>query len=85
MISIENLNKSFSSEQILFQDFNLDINEGDNIALIGPSGCGKSTILRYILGMKYPDSGTILIDGNDINHLSDRDMHQLRLSFGMLF
>ncbi len=85
MISIKNLNKSFSSEQPLFQDFNLDINDGDNIALIGPSGCGKSTILRYILGMKYPDSGTILIDGNDINHLSDRDMHQLRLSFGMLF
>ena len=85
MIQIKNLTKQFSNNQTLFEGLNLTVNDGDNIAIIGPSGCGKSTILRYILGLKLPDSGDISIDGKHFNSLNDRDFLQLTLNLGMLF
>jgi phospholipid/cholesterol/gamma-HCH transport system ATP-binding protein len=85
MIRISSLFKTFSNEQILFRDLNLTVEEGENVALIGPSGCGKSTILRYILGMKFPDKGQIMIDNQDLYHLNEQELFQLRLNFGMLF
>ena len=85
MIEIKELKKSFSSQQVLFDHLNLTINTGDKIAIIGPSGCGKSTILRYLLGIKAPDSGKILIDGQDVTQLKSRDLLNLRLNMGMLF
>ena len=85
MISIKNIQKTFPSNQVLFKDFNLEVELGDNIALIGPSGCGKSTMLRYMLAMKFPDEGEIKIDGQDIFSLKESELFELRLNFGMLF
>ena len=85
MIKIKNISKKFSNNQTLFNDLNFEIEEGENVALIGPSGCGKSTILRYILAMKFPDKGTIEIDGQNILDLNEHELFQLRLNFGMLF
>jgi phospholipid/cholesterol/gamma-HCH transport system ATP-binding protein len=85
MIEIKKLKKAFSSKQLLFDHLNLTIHTGDKIAIIGPSGCGKSTILRYLLGIKRPDSGKILIDGQDVTTLKSRDLLKLRLNVGMLF
>ncbi len=84
MIEIKNLNKSYG-DQPLFKNLNLSINDGDKIAIIGPSGCGKSTILRYLLGIKVPDSGELIIDGNNINQLKQKDLLRMRLNIGMLF
>ncbi len=85
MIKIQNIFKTFSNNQTLFNDLSFEVEEGENVALIGPSGCGKSTILRYILAMKYPDKGTIEIDGQNILNLNENELFQLRLNFGMLF
>lgn len=85
MIEIKELKKAFSNKQVLFDNLNLTINSGEKIAIIGPSGCGKSTILRYLLGTKKPDSGQILIDGQDVTKLKSRDLLKLRLNMGMLF
>ena len=85
MIKIKNLSKQFSKNQTLFDSLDLTVNDGENIAIIGPSGCGKSTILRYILGLKLPDSGEISIDGKYLNELTQNDLLQLRLNLGMLF
>ena len=84
MIEIKNLNKSFG-DQPLFNNLNLTINDGDKIAIIGPSGCGKSTILRYLLGIKFPDSGKLIIDGNNLMQLSPKELLRMRLNIGMLF
>ena len=85
MIELKNINKSFGNDHILFRDLNLKINNGDKIAIIGPSGCGKSTILRYLLGIKLPDSGDLIIDGRNINQLKKQELLKLRLNIGMLF
>ena len=84
MIKIKKLNKSFG-DQVIFKDLDLTIENGDKIAIIGPSGCGKSTILRFLLGTLIPDSGQIVIDGKDINNMSDKELLKLRLKMGMLF
>ncbi|GEO57200.1 ABC transporter ATP-binding protein [Companilactobacillus bobalius] len=59
-ISIDDVSKSFDKKLVL-KDVNLQITEGKIIGLIGPSGAGKSTIIKIILGMEVPDSGTTMI------------------------
>ncbi|GEO46133.1 ABC transporter ATP-binding protein [Companilactobacillus kimchii] len=59
-ISINDVSKSFD-KQLVLKDINLQISEGKIIGLIGPSGAGKSTIIKIILGMEVPDSGTTMI------------------------
>lgn len=68
-ISIKNVNKHFGDFSAL-DDVSLDIKEGSLTALLGPSGSGKSTLLRSIAGLDQPDSGAIIIDGEDVTHVS---------------
>lgn len=65
---IENLNKSFGDNQVLF-DVAFEVKQGDFLSLLGPSGCGKTTILRIINGLEYPDSGGVIVDGKDITKM----------------
>jgi len=67
MISIQNINKKFGKLQVL-NNINLEFNKGECIALIGPNGCGKTTLIKSILGMVLPDSGTILCNGSNIKN-----------------
>ncbi|CAJ1192715.1 putative multidrug ABC transporter ATP-binding protein YbhF [Companilactobacillus paralimentarius] len=60
IISINDVSKSFD-KQLVLKDVNLKISEGRIIGLIGPSGAGKSTVIKIILGMEVPDSGTTMI------------------------
>ena len=68
-IEIKNINKIFynkNHENIVLQDINLEINDGEFICLLGPSGCGKSTLLNLISGLDAPTSGEILLDGEAV-------------------
>jgi Cu-processing system ATP-binding protein len=65
MIDIQNLNKKFGKLAVL-QDINLSFQKGQCIALIGPNGCGKTTLIKAILGMVLPDSGSITVNGKSI-------------------
>lgn len=66
MIEIQNLSKRFGKLQVL-HDVSLKLNKGECVALIGPNGCGKTTLIKSILGMVVPDSGTILFNQKPIN------------------
>jgi ABC-type lipoprotein export system ATPase subunit len=67
-------------------DVSLHVGRGDHIAIRGPSGCGKSTLLHMLGCVDTPSSGTLLFDGHDVAHLSDRQRSLLRLrSIGFVF
>lgn len=84
MIKIENLNKSFNSKNVLF-GINLEIPNGETLAIIGSSGCGKSVLLKNIVGLLVPDSGKIYIDNVDITNISKKQLYKIRQKFGFLF
>ena len=68
ILSIQNISKSFGNNEIL-KNISLDIQKGEFITLLGASGCGKTTLLRIISGLETPDSGKIILHGNDITKL----------------
>lgn len=68
LISLKNINISFE-ENIILDDLNLDIMDGEFITLLGPSGCGKTTTLRIIGGFTKPNSGDIFFSGKKINNI----------------
>jgi polar amino acid transport system ATP-binding protein len=82
MLEIKNLRKSFGNKVIL-KEINLMVNKGDVLGIIGPSGCGKSTLLRCINLLEMPDSGEIILEGNNI--LDDKDKTHVRRKIGMVF
>jgi phospholipid/cholesterol/gamma-HCH transport system ATP-binding protein len=84
MISIRRLKKSFTGKPVL-QGVDLDIHDGESLAIIGRSGCGKSVLLKHIIGLMTPDQGTITIDGEDLATLSQERLYQVRQKFGVLF
>ncbi|PLY00257.1 MAG: ABC transporter ATP-binding protein [Desulfuromonas sp.] len=64
-LQIEHLNKSFNGTPVL-KDINLEVEPGETFCIIGPSGTGKSVLLKHIVRLLEPDSGTVSIDGHDI-------------------
>lgn len=81
MITLTDVHKSFGSNRVL-RGVNLTIPSGKSMVIIGGSGTGKSVLLKCILGLVHPDSGTITLDGEDVERAS-RDAFLAR--FGMLF
>lgn len=65
MIEIKELQKMFGKFEVL-KNINLSCKKGECIALIGPNGCGKTTLIKSVLGMVLPDSGTIHFNGNSV-------------------
>ncbi|MBO6896219.1 MAG: ATP-binding cassette domain-containing protein [Shimia sp.] len=81
MIQFDNVHKSFGPKRVL-QGVNLEIAKGSSMVIIGGSGTGKSVMLKSVLGLISPDSGTITVDGQNATQ-GDRDAFLAR--FGMLF
>jgi Cu-processing system ATP-binding protein len=67
MIQIENIFKKYNQQQVL-NNFSIDFKANECIALIGPNGCGKTTLIKSILGMVLPDSGSIKVLGQNIKN-----------------
>lgn len=84
MIEIKNLKKSFGSNQVL-RGVNLNIEQGKTTVIIGASGCGKSVLLKHIVALLKPDEGSILIDGEDITKMDEKQIYNIRKKFGFLF
>ena len=78
MVELDNITKSYA-DQTVVRDLNLKWDAGKTFVLIGPSGCGKSTILRLIVGLIQPDSGSVRIDGKT---LTRETAEQLRRRIG---
>ena len=66
MIKINSLSFSYLHKAPIFEDFNLTVQRGETWAILGPSGCGKTTLLYLLAGLKFPTSGQILIDGQQL-------------------
>ena len=83
IIKVENLTKSFG-DNVVLENINTEVNQGDIIAIIGPSGCGKSTFIRTLNLLESPTAGDIYIDGVD---LMDKgvDINKMRQKVGMVF
>ena len=81
MITLTDVHKAFGPKHVL-QGVNLTIEKGTSMVIIGGSGTGKSVMLKSVLGLVAPDSGTITVDGNNVQ-TGDRDAFLAR--FGMLF
>jgi len=83
-IMIRDLRKSFGDKTVL-DGVNLDVNPGESLVVIGQSGVGKSVLIKCVIGLLKPDSGTIEIDGTLITNPDFRGMDEVRRKFGMLF
>jgi ABC-type polar amino acid transport system ATPase subunit len=83
MISIQNINKSFGTHQVL-TDVSLEVPKSSVVAVIGPSGAGKSTLIRTINALEPIDNGEILVNGVSI-HDKQTDINKARLNIGFVF
>jgi phospholipid/cholesterol/gamma-HCH transport system ATP-binding protein len=84
IISIRDLVVKYGSTRVL-DGVNLDIHQGESIAILGKSGCGKSTLLRHIIGLSRPAGGQILIKGEDITLMTEAERVKVLKKIGMLF
>ena len=88
MIEINNVSKTFhikSKKVEALKNVSLKIEKGDIYGVIGYSGAGKSTLIRLINSIEKPDSGTVKIEGTDINLLDEKSLRNLRKKIGMIF
>jgi phospholipid/cholesterol/gamma-HCH transport system ATP-binding protein len=83
-IVLEEVTKAFGANHVL-DGVNLEIERGESMVIIGQSGSGKSVMLKCILGLIRPDRGMIRVDGQDLTHMSSRELEAARAKFGMLF
>lgn len=84
VIEFKDVVKSFGKQTILDR-VNLTINSGKTTVIAGPSGQGKSVTMKLILGLLRPDSGQILVDGQDISKMRGKALNGIRTKFGVLF
>ena len=77
MISIQNLHFSYSNNEVIFNDFKLEIKAGSLFGLIGPNGAGKSTLISLITGLNVPEKGEIRISGKDLSTSRHELLNQL--------
>ena len=84
MIRLINVTKVFG-KKVALNNINLEIADGETLAIIGGSGSGKSTLLRLMIGLIQPTSGEIWIGNDEISHMNERDMMRIRLRMGMVF
>ncbi len=84
MIVLRDVHKRFGS-QVVLDGVNLDVQEGETLALLGPSGTGKSVLLKHIIGLIRPDSGTVMVDDQDVGRLRRKELAELRSRIGYVF
>src|SRR5580692_127483 len=84
MIEARNLRKTFKAQTVL-DGVSFCIEDGESLAIIGRSGGGKSVLLKHLIGLLMPDSGEVLVDGENIVGMNERQLLRVRRKFGMVF
>jgi phospholipid/cholesterol/gamma-HCH transport system ATP-binding protein len=84
MIEVRDLCKGFGDHPVL-DGVSFRIEKGESVVIIGRSGGGKSVLLKHLIGLLQPDSGEVLIDGENIVRMNERNLLRVRHKFGMLF
>lgn len=83
-IALRDVRKSFGPKTVL-NGVDLEVGRGESLVIIGGSGTGKSVMLKCILGLLQPDSGSITVDGRETTRLGTRERERTMRKFGMLF
>ncbi|MFQ6104566.1 MAG: ABC transporter ATP-binding protein [Candidatus Glassbacteria bacterium] len=84
MIQLNKVRISFEDQEVL-KGIDLRVEKGETRVILGPSGCGKSVTLKILLGLLKPDSGTVVIDGQDITNMNEDQLNEVREKMGMVF
>ncbi len=84
IIEVKNFSKSFSGK-LVHESVSFTVNKGECLGLIGGSGMGKSVILRSLIGLEKPDSGEIIIEGEDISHKNEKELIPVRKKVAYVF
>ncbi|UCD34725.1 MAG: ABC transporter ATP-binding protein [Nitrospiraceae bacterium] len=84
VVQLIDVRKSYGAQQVL-KGVNLAIMEGKTTVIVGGSGQGKSQIIKHILGLVRPDSGSVMVFGKEISRVSMRELKEIRTNFGVLF
>jgi len=84
MIEVRALKKNFGPHRVL-DGVSLRIEQGESVVIIGRSGCGKSILLKHLIGLIQPEEGEVLVDGENISRMNERELLRVRRKFGMLF
>ncbi len=84
MIEVRDLHKTLGTQRVLCGT-TFSIEEGEAVVIIGRSGGGKSVLLKHLIGLMTPDSGKVLVNGEDLACLNERSLLRVRRQFGMLF
>jgi phospholipid/cholesterol/gamma-HCH transport system ATP-binding protein len=83
-IEVRGLHRRIGWQHIL-RGLDLSVNRGETLVLIGPSGEGKSVLLKHLIGLMKPDSGQVLVEGQEITKLKERELAKIRVNLGYLF
>lgn len=84
IIQIIDLHKSFGSHEVL-SGITLDVPAGSTLVILGGSGSGKTVLMKHMIGLLKPDSGRVIVDGEDIVPLGPEGLERMRRKFGMVF
>jgi phospholipid/cholesterol/gamma-HCH transport system ATP-binding protein len=84
MIEVRQLKKNFGPQPVL-DGVDMRIENGESVAIVGRSGGGKSVLLKHLIGLLQPDAGEVLVDGENITHMDERQLLRVREKFGMVF
>lgn len=85
MIEFKNVKKIYEPNDVVLDDVTLTIKKGEFVSLVGLSGAGKSTVMRLLTHELRPTSGTIIIDGLDLDEIQDKDVPYFRRKFGTIY
>ena len=85
VLKMEHIEKVYGNQVRALTDINLEVSEGEFVAIIGPSGSGKSTLLRTINQLVVPSGGQVYIDGEEVTGASGKKLRLLRRKVGMIF
>lgn len=83
-VEFRDVHKAYGAKDVL-RGASLKIYRGEVVVILGGSGTGKSVTLRHILGLEAPDSGEVLVEGENITNLPEEELYRVRKKFGMLF
>jgi len=84
VIEVKGLKKAFGKNAVL-SGIDTVINKGEKVVVIGPSGSGKSTFLRCLNRLETPTEGSVIFEGVDITHVSEKELNKIREKMGMVF
>lgn len=84
MIEFIDIHKSFGTK-IVLRGVSISVDSGNVLYIVGTSGAGKSVLVKHLVGLLKPDSGTIILDGEDITHLDEQGFYRVRKKCAMVF